>query len=138
VASGQKRTNKAIFKITETQPNFANNSFRNGEFRVPIQGETRPERGRNGAEHIHFDRGARIGERDRLGHFRYGSDKSFAGWMSLLSEKSRQSSLEALWQQDLHRVVDGDNAGDVAFVVDDGQGEQVVLRYGLGHFLDRV
>jgi len=79
-----------------------------------------------------------IGERDRLGHFRSGFDKSFAGWMSLLSEKSRQSSLEALWQQDLHRVVDGHDSGDVAFVIDHGQGEQVVLCYGLGHFLDRV
>jgi len=79
-----------------------------------------------------------VGQRDRLGHFRSGSDNSFASWMSLLSEKPRQSSLEALWQQDLHRIVDGHYAGDVAFVIDHGQGEQVVLCYGLGHFLDRV
>jgi hypothetical protein len=50
VVGGQKRSNKAIFKFSETLMKYAANSFRNGEFHVPIQSETGPERGRNESE----------------------------------------------------------------------------------------
>ena len=43
----EKLGNKAIFKISETRTKYDGNSFRNGEFHVPLKGETRPERGRN-------------------------------------------------------------------------------------------
>jgi hypothetical protein len=45
--AANRHENRRIFKISETQPKFADNSFRNGKFRVPIQSETRPERERN-------------------------------------------------------------------------------------------
>jgi hypothetical protein len=46
----RKERKRAIFNFSETRVKNADNSFRNGKFHVPIQSETRPERGRNGSE----------------------------------------------------------------------------------------
>src|SRR5690242_13782586 len=53
-------------------------------------------------------------------------------------EQPGESPLDIPRKQDLHRVVDGDDAGDVAFVVDYGQSEQVVLGDDLGDLVRRV
>ena len=56
----RKDRNKAIFKFSETRSVFADNSFRNGHFHVPLSSGTRPERRRNGPER--FDRQKRIAD----------------------------------------------------------------------------
>ena len=44
---GKKRATKRVLTNSETGLKYSDNSFRNGEFRVPLTSETRPERGRN-------------------------------------------------------------------------------------------
>ena len=43
-------TKRRVLQTSETQSKYADNSFRNGEFCVPLESETRPERGRNACE----------------------------------------------------------------------------------------
>ena len=51
---------------------------------------------------------------------------------TFLTKQPRQPSLQIFGKENFHGVVDGNDAGDVAFVVYDGQGEQVVFGDRLG------
>ena len=55
-----------------------------------------------------------------------------------LSKQPGEPPLKVLRQQDLHCVINGDDAGDISLVVNDRQGKQVVLRYRLSDISGRI